>query len=358
MYPSVAEKLNHRDTEATDRIGDRMSRSPTLQPHRRWGPQLAGSGSNHLFFVLFVSPWCAHFCNRRVYQPSLRRRSLPIPRNCAAALILLLGACSADRHEPARISPSPNTMNPTASSSGWTLLNAGSPATDAPHRTAAPDAPLILQAVPVDSPAPPPAAATAPPTATTNLTCAWTPLFDGTTLTGWANLEDGAFAGHAEVRVTDGAIHLERGELQTGIVSTRDLPADNYEIELDAMRTAGGDFFCGLTFPVGDEPCTLIVGGWHGMVVGLSNVDHMHAAENMTTTSQHFENDRWYNIRLSVTPAAITAWIDSQRMIHLDRPGHTFTVWSQQEPCRPLGFSTWDTSAALRNIRIRRAGCE
>lgn len=282
--------------------------------------------------------------------------------NCTAAMILLLGACSADRHEPAMRPAAANHPPVTASNTGWTVLNPDTAATaDAsPRGITSPDAPLILIAVPADSP-PPDTAAPLPaalPTASTELTCTWTPLFDGTTLAGWAELKDGPFAGNGKTRIADGAIHLERGEMQTGVVSTRDLPADNYEIELDAMRTDGGDFFCGLTFPVGEEPCTLIVGGWHGMVVGLSNVDHMHAAENMTTTSQHFENDRWYTIRLSVTPAAITAWIDGERMIHLDRPGHTFTVWSQQEPCRPLGISTWDTSAALRNIRIRRAGCE
>ncbi|MEZ5299675.1 MAG: hypothetical protein R3F11_03245 [Verrucomicrobiales bacterium] len=32
------------------------------------------------------------------------------------------------------------------------------------------------------------------------------------------------------------------------------LPADGYEIELEARRVSGSDFFCGLTFPVGPGP--------------------------------------------------------------------------------------------------------
>ena len=36
----------------------------------------------------------------------------------------------------------------------------------------------------------------------------------------------------------------------------------DYELRLEAKRVEGGDFFCGLTFPVGKEYCTLILGGW------------------------------------------------------------------------------------------------
>jgi hypothetical protein len=35
----------------------------------------------------------------------------------------------------------------------------------------------------------------------------------------------------------------------------------------------GSDFFAALTFPVNDLFCTLINGGWGGMLVGLSSLD-------------------------------------------------------------------------------------
>jgi hypothetical protein len=182
----------------------------------------------------------------------------------------------------------------------------------------------------------------------------WVSLFDGRSLTGWRVLEDKAFAGHAAVRVENGSILLERGKLQTGIGWAGDFPRDNYEVSLEAMRTDGHDFFCGMTFPVGDSPCTLIVGGWGGTVVGLSNVDHMNASENVTTANRTFEDNQWQRIRLRVTPAKITVWIGDEEVIGLERESHAFGVWWEQEPARPFGIATWDTGSALRNIRLQR----
>src|SRR4030095_13557208 len=105
-------------------------------------------------------------------------------------------------------------------------------------------------------------------------------LFDGKTLTGWA-LTD--FAGHGTVGVE--ARKLALGSvIMTGVNWTSDIPRMNYEISLEAMRVDGSDFFCGLTFPVGEDPCSLIVGGWGGGVVGLSSLDGEDAANNETTT--------------------------------------------------------------------------
>jgi hypothetical protein len=182
----------------------------------------------------------------------------------------------------------------------------------------------------------------------------WMSLFDGRSLNGWRALTDKAFEHHGEVRVENGTIILERGKLQTGVGWAGEFPRDNYEVSLEAMRIDGYDFFCGMTFPVGDSPCTLIVGGWGGTVVGLSNVDGMAAAENMTTSSKSFEENRWYSIRLRVTPLKIEAWIDDERLIEMEREDHKFSVWWEQEPARPFGVANWDTGSALRNIRLRR----
>lgn len=179
-------------------------------------------------------------------------------------------------------------------------------------------------------------------------------LFDGKTLVGWRVLKDGAFEQHGKVQVKDGTIVLERGSLQTGIGWNGEVPGNDYEVSLEAMRTDGSDFFCGLTFPVGDEPCTWIIGGWGGSVVGLSNVDGDAAVENVTTRGMTFENNRWYKIRLRVTTSRIEAWIDDKQVIDLERGEHRFSVWWEQEPARPLGIANWSTGSALRNIRLER----
>ena len=179
-------------------------------------------------------------------------------------------------------------------------------------------------------------------------------LFDGQTLAGWRVLAAGAFERHGQVWVKDGTIVLERGSLQTGIGWQGETPRNDYEVALEAMRLDGNDFFCGLTFPVGDESCTLIIGGWGGSVVGLSNVDNQSAAENMTSRGMGFDTNRWYAIRLRVTAARIEAWIDDEQVIKLDRAQHEFSVWWEQEPARPLGVATWNTGAALKNISLRR----
>ena len=46
----------------------------------------------------------------------------------------------------------------------------------------------------------------------------------------------------------------------TGITYTNPLPRTDYEVTLEAMRVEGSDFFCGLTFPVGSNSCSLVVG--------------------------------------------------------------------------------------------------
>src|SRR6266496_2287508 len=124
----------------------------------------------------------------------------------------------------------------------------------------------------------------------------WVSLFDGKTLTGWT-ISD--FAGTGAVRTDNDRITLESG-VMTGVTWTNDIPRMNFEVELEAMRVSGSDFFCALTFPVATNPCTLVVGGWGGGVVGLSSLDGEDAANNETTKYMNFENGRWYKIRLRV----------------------------------------------------------
>ena len=61
-------------------------------------------------------------------------------------------------------------------------------------------------------------------------------LFNGKDLAGWKVLTEDYFDKHGKVYVKDGAIHLDEGDAQTGIVWTRDFPKSNYEVTLEAMR--------------------------------------------------------------------------------------------------------------------------
>jgi hypothetical protein len=140
----------------------------------------------------------------------------------------------------------------------------------------------------------------------------------------------------------------------TGITWTNDVPTNNYEIRLEAMRVDGSDFFCALTFPIGDDPCSFIVGGWGGGVVGLSSIDGSDAASNETTKYLNFTNGKWFAIRLLVTPEKIQAWIDDDAVVDVDPAGKKFSIRVEVEPSRPLGIATWSTTGAVRNLRLRR----
>jgi Domain of Unknown Function (DUF1080) len=178
----------------------------------------------------------------------------------------------------------------------------------------------------------------------------WESLFDGVSLGSW---EETPFGGEGLVRVRDGQIVLEFGEPLTGITWRGAHPRLSYELKLEAKRLAGSDFFCGLTFPVGDDSCSLILGGWGGSVVGLSNLDGLDASDNETTTSLRFEERRWYRVRLRVLPSRITAWLDDEQIVDVDTTGRRIGIRPEVELSRPLGIAAYRTRAALRGIAVR-----
>lgn len=179
----------------------------------------------------------------------------------------------------------------------------------------------------------------------------WVPLFDGKTLDGW---ESANFGGEGLVSVRDGQILMEPGIMLTGVTWQRDFPRTDYEIRLEAVRLEGRDFFCGLTFPVAESHCTLIVAGWAGAVVGLSCVDGRDASENQTTRYLRFENDRWYAIRLRVTADRITAWIDGQQVVDLETTDRHLEPRPEVELSKPLGIAAWQSRVAYRKVFYRR----
>ena len=69
---------------------------------------------------------------------------------------------------------------------------------------------------------------------------AWKPLFDGKTLKGWKTPN---FYSDGKVSVADGCIILGEGNGITGIKFDGKPPRTNYEIEFQAKRLKGEDFF-------------------------------------------------------------------------------------------------------------------
>ena len=143
-------------------------------------------------------------------------------------------------------------------------------------------------------------------------------LFDGKTLSGWKVTD---FGGQGKVYVQQGAIVMEMGNEMTGITWTGKPPRSNYELSLEGRRLEGHDFFCTTTFPVGKDYCSLVMGGWAGTVVGLSNVDFADASENATTQFRQFKDKQWYRVRIRVTDAKIEAWIDDKPVVQQERQG-------------------------------------
>jgi len=179
----------------------------------------------------------------------------------------------------------------------------------------------------------------------------WQAMFDRKTLAGWSETR---FAGRGETECAGSLMVLNMGDPLTGLNWTNDFPKINYEIALDAVRLAGSDFFCGLTVPVGDAFCSLIVGGWGGSLIGISSFDGMDASENETTKFMNFEQGKWYRIRLRVTEGRIEGWIGDEKLINVETAEKRISLRAGDiELSKPIGIATYQTTAAFRQVSFR-----
>lgn len=191
------------------------------------------------------------------------------------------------------------------------------------------------------TPPPPPPAAPAE---------GWKSLFDGKSLAGWTVPK---FGGEGEVRVENGQIVLEMGHTLTGVTCTGEVPRTNYEVSVEGKKIEGNDFFCGIAFPAGDTYLSFVAGGWGGGVVGLSSIDSQPAIDNETMKIMNFEKGRWYRFKVRVTPARIQAWIDAEQVVDLETQDKKLSLHPAMELSKPLGFASYVTTSALRDIKIR-----
>lgn len=181
---------------------------------------------------------------------------------------------------------------------------------------------------------------------------AWKSLFDSKTLKNWKSSN---FGGEGDVGVRDGIIVMTQGSDMTGITWTGDpLPKMNYEVSVMAKRIEGNDFFCGMTFQVNDDPCSLIIGGWGGGVVGISSINGLDAANNETARYEQFKRGEWYKIRMRVSEIGLMAWIDEKQIVSVPTKGKEISIRGECEASRPFGIACYSTMAGLKDIKIRK----
>ncbi len=187
-------------------------------------------------------------------------------------------------------------------------------------------------------------------------------LFDGKNIDDWEMVDIGA-SGYVEWNEDDGVMVIRQGDTLSGATYKKaaELPITRYEITLEARRTAGVDFFCGLTFPIGDlKTCaTLILGGWGGSVTGISSIDGLDASNNATGTYQRYEDDKWYAVRLQVTPENLSAWIDGKQVVDIDIAGRKISLRDGPiESYAPLSLTTYNTEGEFRRVKFKALPAE
>ena len=174
---------------------------------------------------------------------------------------------------------------------------------------------------------------------------------------GWRPMsghwEECHFGGDGLIEINDDLIKLGFGDPITGVRWTGDLVRDNYELRMEAQRVEGIDFFCAVTFPVGKERCSLVLGGWGGGVLGISSIDGRDASENPTTQFKMFDNGTWYRIRIRVDPKKIVCWVNDKIWVEQERAGHEFDIRYEMEPALPLGIANYHCISKIRNIQRR-----
>lgn len=179
-------------------------------------------------------------------------------------------------------------------------------------------------------------------------------LFDGKDLDDWEITD---FAGKGEIFIDENeSLVLEMGAELSGLHwKGQDLPKSNYEISLQAKRTMGSDFFCGLTFPYLESHATLVLGGWGGSLIGISSLDDFDASENETGDAYIFEDQQWYDIKLRVTDEEFTVWIDKESVIDCEVVGRKVSMRSGEiEMSVPLGITTFATTGKFKNISLKK----
>ena len=178
-------------------------------------------------------------------------------------------------------------------------------------------------------------------------------LFNGRDLEGWKIAD--LFEGGKVEALPDGSVECGFGNPMTGIAYTNTPPRMNYELSLQAVRVQGSDFFVALTLPIETNYCTIIIGGWGGGLCGISSVDYLDASENQWSENITLENERWYTLRVRVTPGVLQVFLDEKLYTaRVEGPPSRFSLRSGSDIDKtgPLGLATYRTKARWRNFTL------
>ena len=181
----------------------------------------------------------------------------------------------------------------------------------------------------------------------------WESLFDGNTLSGWEIVQ---YGGEGEPYAKNGILVLPmavNGSM-TGVCWVGDsLPVNNYVIYYEARRVEGHDIFAGLSFPYGDTFASLILGGWAGIVNGLSCINGYDASENETTRLFSLKDNEWYPVQLCVTTDSIRATVGSDQVVDMATAGKKIHL---RGGLMNSGLTLWTylSTGEIRNLRIKK----
>lgn len=184
----------------------------------------------------------------------------------------------------------------------------------------------------------------------------WKELFNGKDLDNWKSTE---FGGEGEVKIVEKQLVLNTGEPLTGVTwRGGELPKENYELVCRAQRTEGLDFFCGITFPIGESHASFIPAGWSGGVTGLSSINGYDASENETTTYYAFESKKWYDIKIQVTGKIVQVFVNKDRVIRITREGKKINTRFEVDLSKPLGLAAFRSKGVIESLKIRTLTAE
>lgn len=161
------------------------------------------------------------------------------------------------------------------------------------------------------------------------------------------------FGGDGPIEIGKQVTKIGMGDPMSGVRWEGKFPTDNYEMRLEARRTDGFDFFCGVTFPIGKKSCSLVLGGWGGGVLGISSIDGEDASSNETTQFMTFKNDQWYKIRIQVLPKTLKCWVEGKLMVEVEREDHDFDIRIEMDPALPVGIANYQCDSEIRNVEMR-----
>ncbi|MDG1048934.1 MAG: hypothetical protein P8R46_01880 [Planctomycetota bacterium] len=179
----------------------------------------------------------------------------------------------------------------------------------------------------------------------------WEVLFDGGDLSQW---KAGIFGEDPEFELVEDGVVIPQGVPLAGLTYQGTAPSPPFEAEFEVTKEYGADFFFAVTFPVRGEHLTLVLGGWGGVVCGLSCIDGEDASGNATRTIKNFPDGSRYRVRLAVTDERVRVDLDGERLLDADLRGRKLELRPEVDPSVPFGVASFATQTILHRVRARQ----